>query len=191
MVDNCDLSSVEDRLLKKTTADEILPLVYDQLRKLAEVRLAKESVGQTLQATALVHEVYLRLTEKNPNLNWNGLNHFFGAAAIAMRRILVERARHKKTLCRGGKYNRKPMTQMDQLEADLWNQKIDVVDLNEALDELAGRHPRQAKLVELRFFLGMTIEEAASVLEISPSTADLDWRYARAFLKLELATENF
>ena len=167
-------------------ADELLPMVYEQLRKLAQKQLSREPVGLTLQATALVHEAYMRITKKDPNANWNGLPHFFGAAAMAMRRILVERARQKKTQRRGGGTQIDRSASIEDLSDPEVKETVDLLALNEALDRLAVEHPRKVKLVELRFFLGMTNQEAAQLLGISTSTADLDWRYARSWLKLEM-----
>ncbi|MDG2382350.1 MAG: ECF-type sigma factor [Pirellulaceae bacterium] len=183
---NADCGVSFARIDDASKAEDILPLVYGQLRKLAEKKLARESVGQTLQATALVHEAYLRLTQKDPDADWNGLPHFFGAAAMAMRRILVERARQKKTLRRGGRYKAMHGMDIDQIGGQDVNQSFDVLGLNEALDRLAVEHPRKVKLVELRFFLGLTNQEASHFLGISTSTADLDWKYARSWLKLEM-----
>lgn len=187
MIGHTQEAEPQEQLLQAQRSEDILPLVYEQLRQLAESRLANEAWCHSMQATALVHEVYLRLTERNPSVHWNSRNHFFGAAAIAMRRILVERARKRKTLRRGKDFVRQPLTEMDQLEAHLWNQKVNILELNDALNQLAHQSPRQARIVELRFFLGMTNKEASAVLGISTATADLDWRYARAYLQLELS----
>ena len=186
MIGNANQLETQQHLLQAHRSEEILSLVYDQLRQLAESRLANEACCHSMQATALVHEVYLRLTERDPKVHWNSRNHFFGAAAIAMRRILVERARKRKTLRRGRDFVRQPLTEMDRLEAHLWNQKVNILELNDALEKLAEHSARQARVVELRFLLGMTNKEAAEVLGISTATADLDWRYARSYLQLEL-----
>lgn len=187
---SCDqvFDSVEQCLNEGDTskAEELLPLVYEQLRKLAQKQLAREPAGLTLQATALVHEAYMRITKKDPNADWNGLPHFFGAAAMAMRRILVERARQKKTQRRGGGTQVRHRADIDEVSDPDDKQNVDVLALNEALHRLSAEHPRKVRLVELRFFLGMTNQEAAQVLGISTSTADLDWRYARCWLKLEM-----
>jgi RNA polymerase sigma factor (TIGR02999 family) len=157
----------------------LLPLVYDELRKLAAQRIAREKPGQTLEATALVHEAYLRLVGADANRPWDGRNHFFAAAAEAMRRILVEAARRKARIKRGGLAARRSVD-LDAL-ADAAPEH-DLLDLHAALEQLATRDPIKAKLVELRFFTGLTLPEAAAYLGISPSTADRAWRYARAWL---------
>lgn len=174
------------RQLQKGDPDasaDLLPLVYAELRKLAASRLAAEPPGQTLQATALVHEAYLRLTKKSNQQKWNSRGHFFGAASTAMRRILIEQARRKKSLRGGGEFNR---VSSHELEQTLTSRPAELLTLNEALTSLAESHPRKAKLVELRFFAGLSNREAAEVLDISTSTADQDWRYARAWLKVKM-----
>ncbi len=162
---------------------DLLPLVYSELRKLAASRLAAEPAGQTLQATALVHEAYLRLTKNSDQQRWNSRGHFFGAASTAMRRILIEQARRKKSLRGGGEFNR---VSSHEIEQTLNSSPAELLTLNEALTILAETHPRKAKLVELRFFAGLSNREAAEVLDISTSTADQDWRYARAWLKVKM-----
>ncbi|MCP4777639.1 MAG: sigma-70 family RNA polymerase sigma factor [Planctomycetaceae bacterium] len=162
---------------------DLLPLVYSELRKLAASRLAAEPAGQTLQATALVHEAYLRLTKNTDQQRWNSRGHFFGAASTAMRRILIEQARRKKSLRGGGEFNR---VSSHEIEQTLNSSPAELLTLNEALTILAETHPRKAKLVELRFFAGLSNREAAEVLDISTSTADQDWRYARAWLKVKM-----
>ena len=162
---------------------DLLPLVYAELRKLAASRLAAETAGQTLQATALVHEAYLRLTKSTDQQKWNSRAHFFGAASTAMRRILIEQARRKKSLRGGGEFNR---VSSHEIEQTLTASPEVLLTLNEALTILAESHPRKSKLVELRFFAGLSNREAAEVLEISTSTADQDWRYARAWLKVKM-----
>ena len=164
-------------------AEQLLPLVYDELRKLAAQKMAKESPGQTIEATALVHEAYLRLVgDKHPQL-WNSRGHFFGAAAEAMRRILVERARHKRTLRAGGEHQRVELIDIALASS---GPDFDLIALSEALDKLAKLDPRMADLVKLRFFAGLTIESAAEVLGISCSTANNDWAYARSWLCVEM-----
>lgn len=166
----------------ESAASEILlPLVYDELRKLASIRLANEKPGQTLQATALVHEAYLRLLGNDPK--WDSQGHFFGAAAEAMRRILIEQARKKKSIKEGGEFQRISLSQVD---ANPERSGIDLVDLDVALEKLESNHPRKAKLVKLRYFAGLTIAQAAEALEIATSTADADWAYAKGWLQLEL-----
>ncbi len=164
-------------------AEQLLPLVYEELRTLAAQKMARETPGQTLQATALVHEAYLRLVGKDQTQKWNSRGHFFGAAAEAMRRILVERARHKSTIKAGGDLGRRDL--MD-IEAAAAEPDIDLLALNEALEKLEREDRRKAELVKLRFFAGLTIAEAAQVLGISDSTADNDWAYARCWLRLEI-----
>ncbi len=169
-------------------AEQLLPLVYDELRKLAAQRLAQEKPGQTLEATALVHEAYLRLVASgDPSApreqHWNSRGHFFAAAAEAMRRILVENARRKKAAKAGGGWQRQELID-DALAVDSTGDDLFAVD--EALSRLAEAHPRAARLVHLRFFLGQTIEEAATHLGLEVRTAYRDWAYARAWLRREL-----
>ena len=166
---------------------DLLPLVYSELRKLAASKLAAEPPGQTLQATALVHEAYLRVTKNAEQQRWNSRGHFFGAAATAMRRILIEQARRKKSLRGGGEFNR---VSSNEIEQTLTSSPAELLTLNEALTILAEAHPRKAQLVELRFFAGLSNREAAGVLNISTSTADQDWRYARAWLKVKMDAGN-
>jgi len=158
---------------------ELLPMIYDELRKLAAARLAQERPGQTLQATALVHEAYVRLVGANGSDLWDSRGHFFAAAAEAMRRILVEAARRKGRVKRGG-----GMQRCDMDLADLVTEEIreEIVALDVALDEFARDQPEKAELVKLRYFAGLTSAEAAGVLGISTATADRYWRYARAWL---------
>jgi RNA polymerase sigma factor (TIGR02999 family) len=160
-------------------AAQLLPLVYDELRKLAAQRLALEKPGQTLQATALVHEAYLRLVGGKHTPHWNGRGHFFAAAAQAMRRILVENARRKRRLKRGGGAVREELDESNLAAPDVPD---DLVALDEALSQLAVVDPRAAQLVNLRYFAGLTIPQAAEVLGVAPRTADLLWAYARAWL---------
>ena len=164
-------------------AERLLPLVYDELRKLAAHRMAQEKPGQTLQPTALVHEAYLRLLDTKKVQKWNSRGHFFAAAAEAMRRILVEKARHKRSLKAGGNRHRQEMT---DVEAPDTGPKVDLLALNEALEKLEHQDKRRAEVVKLRYFAGLTIEEAALALGISTSTADSDWAYARCWLRLEM-----
>ncbi len=170
----------------QSATDELLPLVYDELRRLAAQHLAREAPGQTLQATALVHEAYLRLlgTEGAAAPCWEGRRHFFGAAARAMRHILVENARRKGRVRHGGG-RRRESVDLDVVQADGVDQ--DVLGLHEALEQFAIHDATKAKLVELRFFAGLTLEQAAECLGYSPSTADRAWRYARAWLYAAMA----
>jgi RNA polymerase sigma factor (TIGR02999 family) len=159
-------------------AADLLPLVYDELRKLAAVRLAAERPGQTLQATALVHEAYLRLVGQTPDRPWNGRGHFFGAAAEAMRRILVETARRKGRHKRGGGRTRVDLD--DQAAAG--EPGDDLLALDAALAGLAAADPQAAELVKLRYFAGLTGAQAAEALGVAPRTADFIWAYAKAWL---------
>jgi RNA polymerase sigma factor (TIGR02999 family) len=162
-------------------ADQLLPLVYDELRRLAAQRLAHERPSQTLQATALVHEAYLRLVgSQDPG--WDGRGHFFAAAAEAMRRILVERARRKRRRKHGGGLSRQDPG-LDDLAGAETRDPLEVLAVHEALDQLAEKAPRKAELVKLRYFLGCTIAEAAQVLGIAQSTAEEDWTYSKAWLR--------
>jgi RNA polymerase sigma factor (TIGR02999 family) len=165
-------------------AQQLLSLVYEELRRLAAQRLAKEAPGQTLQATALVHEAYLRLVGESEQTQWNSRGHFFAAAAEAMRRILVEKARHKRSEKGGGQLQRIELND-EQLLAPSRN--VDLIALHEALDKLASHDRRKAELVKLRYFAGLTIRQAAAALGIAESTADADWAYAKSWLRLELA----
>ncbi len=164
-------------------AEQLLPLVYGELRRLAASKLAREAPGQTVQATALVHEAYLRLLDGGQPQDWNSRGHFFAACAEAMRRILVERARHKQSLKAGGGRRRR---ELPAIELAVAGPRLDVLALHEALTRLEQLDPRRAELVKLRFFAGLTIAEAAQALGISASTADNDWAYARSWLRLEL-----
>ncbi len=172
-------------------SEQLLPLVYDELRKLAAVRLAHEKPGQTLQATALVHEAYLRLVggegsvvEGKEPKGWNSPGHFFGAAAEAMRRILVEQARRKEAKKRGGARQRIELVDVPAVEEQT---TVDLLALDQALTELSAVDPSAAELVKLRYFAGLTGKEAADALGISARTADRTWLYARTWLlnKLE------
>lgn len=165
-------------------AEQLLPLVYDELRKLAAQRLAQEKPGQTLEATALVHEAYLRLVDAEEVPHWNSRGHFFAACAEAMRRILVESARRKRTQRRGGGHGHYELRDDDRIEIPL---NDELIDLDEALAKLSSADPAAAELVKLRVFAGMTIEEIAEVQGHSPRTVKRNWAYARAWLGRELA----
>ena len=160
-------------------ADELLPLVYEELRRLAHRQIAAERPGQTLQATALVHEAYLRLVRDESKDNWENRRHFFGAAARAMRRIMVERSRQRAGPKRGGDHLRVPLN-----EGALWTEPdpSDVLALDEALAELECRHPRANEIVMLRYFAGLSLDETARSLGISERTVKRDWRYGKAWL---------
>src|SRR6516165_4821655 len=168
-------------------AEQLMPLVYDELRKLAAHKLAQEKPGQTLQPTALVHEAYLRLVDVDQAQHWHSRRHFFAAAAEAMRRILVERARHKQTEKHGGQMQR---IDLDQVEAVAHARSTDLVALDEALTKLAAEDPVKAQLVTLRYFAGLSVQEAAQALGISRATADRYWSYARTWLYCELGGQD-
>jgi RNA polymerase sigma factor (TIGR02999 family) len=162
-------------------AEQLLPLVYDELRSLAAQRLAREKPGQTLQPTALVHEAYLRLVGSH-DPGWNGRGHFFAAAAEAMRRIMVERARRKSRRKHGGGRVCQD-SNLDDLAGPETRDPLEVLAVHEALDQLAEKAPRKAELVKLRYFLGCTMAEAAQVLGIAQATAEEDWTYSKAWLR--------
>src|SRR5438067_5971655 len=162
-----------------SAAEQLLPLVYDELRRLAAQKLAHEKPGQTLEATALVHEAYLRLVDAGQAQHWNSRGHFFAAAAEAMRRILVEHARKRRRFKRGGDRQR---LDLDALQLSVPEAADELLALDEALTEFAHKHPDKAALVQLRYFAGLTVEEAARSLGISASTADRHWTFARAWL---------
>jgi RNA polymerase sigma factor (TIGR02999 family) len=160
-------------------ASDLLPVVYDELRRLARAQLRRESPGQTLQPTALVHEAFLRLVGP-ADLEWKGRGHFFGAAARAMRRILVERARRRRRIKHGGRLHRTDL-EPDRIEAP--EQGIDVLALHEALDRLEARDRRKSEVVHLRYFAGLSVEETAAALNLSPTTVKSEWNFARAWLR--------
>lgn len=163
-------------------ADDLLPLVYQELRKLASAKMAMEAPGQTLQATALVHEAWLRLAG-NGERQWNDRTHFFAAAAEAMRRILVDNARHKRAQRHGGEQQR---VEMPEIPAPFAPNDDQLLAVNEALNKFAALDPQKAELVKLRYFVGMTLDEAAEALGISKATAKRHWAYARAWLAEEI-----
>jgi RNA polymerase sigma factor (TIGR02999 family) len=164
-------------------AEQLLPLVYQELRSLAAQRLAEEKPGHILQATALVHEAYVRLVDVDAPQHWASRGHFFAAAAEGMRRILVESARRKGRLKHGGKLNR---LELDEACATQEPQSLDVLALDEALSKLAATEPAEANLVKLRFFAGLTMPEAAAALGISLATAERYWTFAKSWLYAEL-----
>jgi len=166
-------------------ANELLPLLYDELRKLAAQKLSQERPGQTLQATALVHEAYIRLVDSQQGQQWNSRGHFFAAAAEAMRRILIDQARHKLSQRAGGEYRR---IQLSDVEPEIRGPKLDLFALDEALQRLAEHDPRAAEVVKLRYFAGLTVPEAADALAVSVATAENDWAYAKSWLRLQLST---
>lgn len=165
-------------------AEQLMPLVYDELRKLAASKMACENPGQTLQATALVHEAYIKMVGGKSLPSYRDRRHFFASAATAMRRILVDNARSKKTLKRGGMHQRQPLEDVPESLPD-----EEVLLLHEALTRLQEKDPLKAQLVELRYFAGLTGDQAAEVLCISPSSADRQWVFARAWLQAELCGE--
>lgn len=178
----CILKKIESG--DPAAAGQLLPLVYDELRKLAAAKLAQEKPGQILQATALVHEAYLRLVGGSESeCSWDNRGHFFAAAAEAMRRILVDQARRKSTQKAGGGRHRVELTLVD---VELRGSQPDILALNEALERLEATDPRAAELVKLRFFVGMTIEQTAETLGISVATAKTDWAYAKTWLRAEM-----
>ena len=164
-------------------SDELLPLVYAELRRLAKSKLAFEKPGQTMQATALVHEAWMRLVGNGTDVRWQGRRHFFGAAAVAMQRILVENARRKSRLKSGGQWNR---VELDESAQSTAGPSLDVLAVNEALEKLSRQDQRKAELVRLRYFAGLTLTEAAHCLGISSTAADNDWAFAKAWLRREM-----
>jgi len=166
-------------------AEKLLPLVYNELRKLAAAKMAQENPGQTLQATALVHDAYIRLVDVDKAQHWKSRGHFFGAAAEAMRRILVERARRKRRIKHGGRRRR---VELPEVEASAHDRRDDVIAIDDALDALAEQDPRAAELVKLRYFAGLTLPEAATALGMSTRTADRLWAYAKAWLHERLCS---
>ncbi len=178
------LSAIEQG--EPNAAAELLPLVYDELHRLATEKMARENPGQTLQATALVHEAYLRLVDANQAPCWNGRAHFFAAAAEAMRRILVDHARRKQAGKRGGRGRRVPL---DAADVGLISPADELLDIDEALTRLAAEDAQAAQLIQLRYFGGLSIEDAAEVVGISRSTAYEHWSYARVRLRTLLDGE--
>jgi RNA polymerase sigma factor (TIGR02999 family) len=160
-------------------AEQLLPLVYDELRQLAAQKLAQEKPGQTLQATALVHEAYLRLVDVERAQHWDGRGHFFAAAAEAMRRLLIDSARRKLRQKRGGALRR---VQLDPAQLSYSSRAEGLLDLNDALECLAAEDPQAAQFVKLRYFAGLSVEEAAELVGLSRSAACAHWAYARAWL---------
>lgn len=169
-----------------SAAEQLLPLVYDELRKLASAKLTNEKPGQTIQATVLVHEAYVRLVDGDQH-RWSGRGHFFAAAAEAMRRILIENARHKQSQRHGGGRRR---LELESLSLGIPTRDEELLALDEALGRLEQRWPDKAKLVKLRYFVGMTIPEAAQSLGISHATAERHWAFARAWLYAQLSRDD-
>jgi RNA polymerase sigma factor (TIGR02999 family) len=170
-----------------SAAGQLLPLVYDELRKLAAQKLIQEKPGQTLEATALVHEAYLRLVGNGAGTHWDNRRHFFAAAAEAMRRILIEAARRKRGPEHGGHLQRRDLLPEHAVASD---RSEELLVLDEALDRLAALEPRAVEVVKLRYFAGLTITEVADALGISPRTVDADWAYARAWLVTAIQDED-
>jgi RNA polymerase sigma factor (TIGR02999 family) len=168
-------------------ADQLLPLVYDELRRLASQKMQAESAGHTLSGTALVHEAYIRLVKTEDTADFNSRGHFFGAAAQAMRRILIDNARRKTRVKHGGDQKRQRLTGLN-LAAPSTPEELLAID--EALAAFEQKDPTKAELVKLRFYVGLSVEQAAEVLEISTSTADRYWSYARAWLYRELTRDE-
>lgn len=175
------LSAIEDG--DENAADKLLPLVYQELHKLAAAKLVNEKPGPTLQPTMLVHEAYLRLVDVDEPQQWNGRGHFFGAAAEAMRRILVEKARRKQSLKHGGQMQR---VELDLATAAIENPVADLLALDEALTQFEQQWPDKAKLVKLKYFAGLTIPEASQAMGVSTATAERYWKFARAWLHSQL-----
>jgi RNA polymerase sigma factor (TIGR02999 family) len=171
----------------RAAADELLPLVYQELRKLATAKLSNEKPGQTLQPTVLVHEAYLRLVDVDDPQQWNGRGHFFAAAAEAMRRILIENARRKQSQRRGGGRRR---LELDAVNPAMEARDEELLALDEALGKLEQRWPEKAKLVKLRYFAGMTIPEAAQAMGVSHATAERHLTFARAWLHSQLQSRE-
>jgi RNA polymerase sigma factor (TIGR02999 family) len=169
-----------------SAAEQLLPFVYEQLRKLATAKLAQEKPGQTLQATALVHEAYVRLVDVEKAQHWNSRGHFFAAAAEAMRRILVDQARRKKSHKRGGKGRR---VSLDMADVGLATPESELLEIDEALTRLSSEDPDAAQLIQLRYFAGLSIEDAAELVGISRSSAYEHWSYARVRLRMLLDAE--
>lgn len=167
-------------------ATELLPLVYDELRRLAAAKMAREAPGATLQATALVHEAYLKLVDGNVGLCWDSRGHFFAAAAEAMRRILVDQARQRQALKRGGQWKRVDLVESIEAEPDMSDRLLKI---DEALEKLQQTNARAAELVKLKYFGGLTLREAAQCLGISPRTVDDVWAYSRAWLFREIGPD--
>jgi RNA polymerase sigma factor (TIGR02999 family) len=165
-------------------AEQLLPLVYDELRKLAAQKMAQEAPGQTLQATGLVHEAYLRLVDADQVQHWNSRGHFFAAAAEAMRRILVDHAREKHALKRGGDWKRVPLEDVDPPAG---TPPEDLLALDDALEQLARLDPTAGQVVKLRYFAGLSVEQAAAALNLSTATAYRHWTFARAWLHSQVA----
>lgn len=176
------LSTIEQG--ESAASEQLLPLVYDELRKLAAQKMAQEAPGQTLQATSLVHEAYLRLVDVEQAQHWNSRGHFFAAAAEAMRRILIDRAREKLALKRGGDHKRVPL---EELDPPAGSSPEDLLALDEALEQLTRLDPMAGQLVKLRYFAGLSVEQAGKTLNLATATAYRHWTFARAWLHRQVA----
>lgn len=172
----------------RQATEQLLPLVYGELRRLATAKLMREKPGHSLQATALVHDAFIRLVDQKSPQKWDNTRHFFAAAAEAMRRILIEHARQRASKKRGGEFDRLELASLELPELPLHCD--DILELDEALQKLEQQHPRKAKLVTLRFFAGLTVAQAADSLGISNTTAENDWVYARSWLRVELGAND-
>ena len=178
------LNLFDNEEARKQASERLLPLVYDELRELAAQRLRHERSGQTLQATALVHEAYLRLVDTEHQQKWDSRRHFFAAAAEAMRRILIENARRKQTVKHGGAFSRVVLEENDVAAP---NSEVDLLALDEALQLLEQEDPQAAMLVKLRYFSGLTVPQAAEALDVSTRSAERLWTFAKAWLFRELS----
>ena len=184
-----DVTKILDALQNgdSQASDRLLPLVYEELRRLASAKLSREKPGQTLQATALVHEAYMRLVQGADQQSWNGRAHFFGAAAEAMRRILVDNARKKLSIKRGGMVHREDQ-ELDRISGPLESEAL--LNVDAALNSLEISNPSIAKLVKLRYFAGLSMDECASALNLSIRTAHRHWSYAKAFLRAQIEEDQ-
>jgi RNA polymerase sigma factor (TIGR02999 family) len=184
-----DITQILEQLDRRQpgAADQLFAVVYEELRKLAAAKLAQEKPGQTLQATALVHEAYVRLVGGSTPAHFENRGHLFSAAAEAMRRILIDQARRKQSLKAGGNFSR---VELEQGDIEAPRPDLDLLALDEALERLSRLDERKAELVKLRYFAGLTLEQAAQALGISNATADTEWAYAKAWLRLEVSDER-
>jgi len=167
--------------------EKLLPLVYEALRRLASQKMVHERKNHTLSATALVHEAFVRLVDQETQQQWDSSRHFFAAAAEAMRRILIDRARQKATVKHGGDFQRIELSNVDPVVLPM--ECDDILGLEEAIQKLEQEHSRKAELVKLRFFAGLTMDQVAKVLGVSTSTAENDWTYARSWLRIEMSRD--
>ena len=180
-------TQIAEELTRSGSSKSVVPMVYGQLRGLAARKLANEPAGMTLSPTALVHEAYIRVAGNQDERHWDGRGHFYAAAAEAMRRILIEKARRRLSKKHGGEWKREVF---DSVLIPAERKSEELLAVHECLDELAEDHPRQAELVKLRYFVGLTIDESAKTLGISHATAERDWSYARAWLRVKITNEK-